>query len=648
MLLGQGQEEATRVDPRLRLRLRTLLAFAARYALDAFLCVAIFVAVYRILLPHINPLLPSMRGPVNFWGDEGTVLYHAERIRQGEVLYRDFFDFQGLFGFLPFTIAFSIAPVSAETGRLTMFVLMAAWGSVTYLTVKAVTAKRWAAVLVALYFPLCVFPTWPYAYQHFIADLWITCAVLFAIYAERDAFERGWVVAGIFTALGLWTSLSEGGVAFASLLASCIVLRYAGRRPWRIVLDFAAGFGGVTALYALYLASRGALRAAIHAVLVFPFTSYGENNKTEYGFDGVRYVTAWLNAGEFEGGVVQRLVDMTMKVPKYGVVVSLLVALVLLDRVAYRRHTRRVKRRGIPWPVLSACVLVASLGALAVPVWGNFTRSDIAHIGAVQQMSVLALTVLWAPISKENLTRWRWRVVWGLQAIAGVYVLSILYDTGKFHRANAAQVEPKSLTAAIRAHYNCPILEARTRPDDSVVVNYGGWAHLVCGRKSAISFPHLMAGPYWDEMWPVAAREIVARKPRVLMLTSNDFQRLTRHEPAIAALYIGMNGNYMLAEGRPGPPWTPAEWRYTSRGPAGTTVRGHVSFYAGVGAPPFTAHFDDREESAFTYLDGATVQIFANGATYILERDETGRSMTGFVYEGKIVRTVEAEIERPL
>ena len=47
---------------------------------------------------------------------------------------------------------------TAATGRVTMYLLMAAWGAVTYLTVKEVTQKRIAAVLVALYFPLCVFP----------------------------------------------------------------------------------------------------------------------------------------------------------------------------------------------------------------------------------------------------------------------------------------------------------------------------------------------------------------------------------------------------------------------------------------------------------------------------------------------------------
>ena len=627
-------------------RTAALFGFVRRHAIDAVLCALVAYAVFRILLPHVNPELPSLRGPVKFWGDEGTVLYHAERIRQGDVLYRDFFDFQGFFGFLPFTVAFSVAPVTPTTGRVTMYLLMAAWGAVTYLTVKEATQKRLAAVLVALYFPLCVFPTWPYAYQHFIAGLWVTAAVLFGIHGDRGGRAWAWSIAGIFSALGFWTSLSEGAVAFVGLFGACLLVGYATRASWARPLMFVAGFASVTALYAIYLASHGALGVAIHDVLVFPFTSYGANNKTEYGFDAPRYVAAWEKVSPWQGRVADHLVAMTLLLPKWGIVVALIVAAVLLDRAFHRRHTRRVQRTGAPWSAFAPCVYVASLGALAVPVWAGYTRSDVSHIGFVQQESVIALTALLAPIRAVNLTKWRWRFVFGLQVVAVVFLAKTVYDAGRFQYANAKAAPAADFDAAVDAESRCALLERRTEPEDRVVTNYAAWVHLACKRKSAISFPHLQQGGYWQEMWPQAAREIAERKPRILLIGSMEFHTLARHEPAIGELYVAAGNSYVLREGRPGPPWGASEWSHTVRGPGGAVVRGRIAFRKNEanGALPWLAFVDDAQVGAPTYVDGARVEIFDGPRTWLLERDPAGRAMTGAIYDGAGVRSVEAEL----
>src|SRR5262245_20675823 len=116
---------------------------------DVLLSVALFFGTYHSLKPYLNPHLESLRGQIKFYPDEGVVLHHAARILQGEMLYRDFFYFQGLIGYLPFTIGFSVATPGAVTGRLVMHTVIAAWTVVTYLLVKEVTQKRWAAALVA-------------------------------------------------------------------------------------------------------------------------------------------------------------------------------------------------------------------------------------------------------------------------------------------------------------------------------------------------------------------------------------------------------------------------------------------------------------------------------------------------------------------
>lgn len=625
-------------------------AFLWTHAVDVALCIGIAVASFLILRPFLNPDFESIRGKVTYSWDEGVVLHHALRLRQGEMLYRDFFDFQGFFSYLPFTLGFTVATPGATTGKTVMFVLMSLWGAVTYLTVKEVTHKRWAGVLVALYFPLCVWPTWPFAYQHFIGDLWATTAVLFAIHGEKSNLRRGWLVAGVFSALAMWTSLSEGLPAFLALFASCLFVRYARRDRWHLLGQYLSGALAFTAFYVLVLVARGALVAAYEAVLVFPFKHYGPGNRTAYAYDAAMFVAQWMARGPEQGRAAQLLVDMTMNAPKIGVVVSSGVAALLAHRVLHRFYTGRPKHGIIPWDTFAPCVYVASLGSLAVPVWWGITRSDIAHIGFVQQMSVIAMTALWLPASTLRRRWWsgRWRPLAAIQILSGIAVVVVLLQAGTFFRTNVQNAKWKDIDEHIAndpAHpdRHCETLHARLEPDDRMVaLSHGGYTHLTCKRRSAISIPHLLHNDpnYWGAMWPKAAREIAERRPRLLLVSPTDFEVLARYQPSLRSLYIGFNLNYMLAEGRPGPPLaTGEEWWYAIHDEAtGRLEReGALTFAKGPGTPmssPYVALLDDAKDGVFTYLDGNKVQIFEGSRIYVLERGEDGRTMTGRAFEG--------------
>ena len=616
-------------------------------AIDAALAVAVAVAVFVLLWPFLNPELEAIRGKVTYSWDEGVVLHHALRIAQGEMLYRDFFDFQGFFSYLPFALGFSVATPSPRTGKIVMFLLMAGWGAVTFLTVKEVTHRRWLGVLVALYFPLCVWPTWPFAYQHFIADLWATTAVLFAARGEKRRSPRAWMLAGVFSALAMWTSLSEGLSAFAALLTCVVVVRFARREGWAYLEKFLAGAFGFTAVYVLFLAARGALRKAHYAVLVFPFKHYGPGNRTQYAYDAAEFLGRWRGRGPLEREASELLVEMTMDLPKAGVVAASVVALVLVHRALYRLFTRRPKEGLVPWDTLAPSAYLASLGSLALPVWAGVTRSDIAHIGFVQQMSVLGIAALFLPAETLARRRWtgKWRALTAIQLAAGVALAFVLWKAGAFLRKNASRARWSDIDAYIAndpAHpdRHCETLQARLRPDDRfVALSHGGYTHLTCGRRSGISIPHLLHNDpnYWGAMWPKAARDIVTNRPRLLLVSTTDFEVLARHEPAIRALYMGYSLNYVLREGRPAPPLASTEWWYSIDGPGGALVReGPIRFVPGPGGPmdsPVVAFVDASEKAAFTYVDGPTVQIFDGTKSYVLERRDDGTTMVGKAFD---------------
>ena len=311
-----------------------------------------------------------------------------------------------------------------------------------------------------------------------------------------------------------------------------------------------------------------------------------------------------------------------------------------------------MKTRGIPWSTVAPCILAASLAGLGVPVVLGITRNDICHLGFVQQMSVIALCVLWAPISKESLKKLRWKLAFAAQLLIGGYVALVDYQSWQFLRTIAATAK----TAAVRrleddasAQYNCKSMRARTQPQDTVIIHYGGMGYLTCQRDSAISYPHLFHAPYWEAQWPIAAWEIVKKKPRVMYISDRDFIRLSTDQPIIRTMYFAAEGgSYVLTEGRPGPPFSMGVWNYTITGPAGRIVRGRIEIEPNPqGAPRYRSYFDGNTKAVMTHVDGSMVQLFEGSSIYTLERDPTGTRLSGLVWDGEHAREFAAELWDP-
>lgn len=624
-------------------------------AIDIAICVALFFTSYRIFYPFLNPDFESIRGPVTWSADEGIVLHHGLRIAQGEMLYRDFFDFQGFFGYLPFSIGYTLFTPSVSVGKKVMFVLMSLWVVVIYLTVKEVTRQRIAGIIMGLYFPLCVWPTWPFAYQHLIAELWSTAAVLFGIWGERKILPRGWLIAGALSGLAVWTSLPEGVPACFALMAACGAVRYARRDGWHFFGQFVAGAFGFTALYLVFLAVTGSLVAAYQAVIVWPFTHYAPINRTEYASDAQWMLSRWLGRGKVQAQAAQLMVDMTVKSPKAGIAVATGVALLLIHRMLHRFYAKRPKRDVIiPWDTFAPCVYIASLGAIGVPVLMGTVRTDLAHIGFVQMACVLALVPLWTPASTFRRRWWsgKWRGVTAVQLLSAAAVVFAIYRAGQFHQKNVNAAKWKDIDYYLShqgAEYidrHCDTLNARIQPGDTLaLLSHGGWTHVMCGTRSALSMPSLLhEQTYWGTQWKQAAREIKERKPRfILVPAAHDFDTLAQHEPALRDMYIGYWRNYMLKEGRPGPPFEPSEWWYSIEDATGRLVReGPIKFVKGPGAPmapPYLAYVDDNPKGQWTYLDGKKLHVYFGDReaweVFILERSEADlRTMTGTYFAG--------------
>jgi len=160
--------------------------------------------------------------------DEGIVLQGAQRILQGQVLYRDFFSFLTPGSYYWMALLFKIFGSTILVGRAALIVYGGLFSVLTYLLARRV-CSRWSALLASYMVTLSCLPFRFVALHNWdstlLAYLTLYCAVLW--------LEQGhwaWALGtGSFSSLTLLFVQSKGAGLALGLLAGFMVIRFRGR-----------------------------------------------------------------------------------------------------------------------------------------------------------------------------------------------------------------------------------------------------------------------------------------------------------------------------------------------------------------------------------------------------------------------------------
>lgn len=612
---------------------------------DAAIATILAALTFIALTPFLDASMLSIRASVRHMADEGTILSNADRVSRGQALYREVFDFKGPISYLPYVVAYKVAPATARTGRLTMFVIMALWAAAMFETARRITRLRSVAVVVALWVPFQIWQAWTYAYQDFIAQLFLIIGLLTAIRAFERAAPRapssgraflGVATSGMCCALALWTSLAQGFTGLVALAMAIVLVAWitdGGRAGFCVGAAFGVGTLVGTGGVFIWLASMGAVGAGLRAMLVFPFAHYQAANDTTYAYDAPIYADLWRDS-RWAHLTAQTILKATQTVPIVAVAFGLVVAAGLIVLLA-RPHRRSLPTRWVGQGALLARVaLPASLAATAVPVVLSQTRSDICHIGFIEGGCVVALLGVFALRPGPGIGG---DVAFICQRVLKLSLGATLLMAVSFY-VHTLRVKPPGfvdLDAEGLVAFDGDLIAARTRPADRVfVTSYGGWEYLYSRRDNATSFALLIDDSYSSEQWPVAARQIVAHRPRLLLVPESDFLKLVNEAPQIGVRYFGYSGNYMLDDRGEGPPFAlPASWEFTGDGIVGRAPgRLHVTIRGERASSRLLAWSGVRNTDMRAAIHGDLVSMFDGDDSYVgtLSRDGTRIAGTRF------------------
>jgi hypothetical protein len=492
--------------------------------------VGVFLFAVVVHLPYLAPGGPSPRytWPLKLVCDEGTVLYDSFRITCGEVIYRDFFQFQGPIFYYVHAGLFAVTGPSVAAARALNLLITALAATLIALLVARSLGPVAGAGAAVVHACLLV-PMWPYAYPHWMAEA-LALAGIYLLASSRGRARRE-LTGGAFLGLSAATIQSLG----LPILAVCMVaLAMPGiaQRSWketcvRPLRVFAGASLGV-APFVLYLGVFGALDQMWYAMFEWVFKHYSEGQKDAVMRGYGAYLESYIITHARVSWPWRDLAVTALRFIKFLPLFAICGAIVAIVQAIID-----TRRRSLDYGYL-----VIGMAAIAgtAPLLLGISRVDVTHIVFVGSFGLCG-----AAIALPPLVAWKPRfrlplmIAW---AIVGILVIA------NFGAKTVMTYRPSRKMQGWRGEVlklaMARWIDANVDPKERVVVaDMGGLQYLYI-RRSAVGFTFVPGNApkyYSDDQWRKLGGQILKVLPPVIELTEEQWVQVTQRTPELKQLY---------------------------------------------------------------------------------------------------------------
>jgi len=255
----------------------SLLPTRSGRAADAVVMLLIVggVALYLCLLP---------------WGlqaaDESYFLVEAKRLRDGEVMYRDIFEFVTPLATYAMATLFWLFGTTMATARIAMASLHGLTAALLYAAARGLSVRRTLAAAVPLIYVALCQAVWPYASWHWFSTFGaaaLLCALVAGAWSQHP--QRA-IVPGLISGVAIGMQQQKGivlaaGVGLVFAIDALLDYRYREHARWRLLIQRSAYFAlgvalVIVPLLAVFVIVAGP--AAVYDALIrFPLETYRAN-----------------------------------------------------------------------------------------------------------------------------------------------------------------------------------------------------------------------------------------------------------------------------------------------------------------------------------------------------------------------------------
>ncbi len=429
-------------------------------------------------------------------GDEGTLVYGAQRVAEGAVPYRDFFEVMGPGTFYWLGLFLKLFGTTWMVTRLLLLFTGVATTLVIYWLSRRL--RSGLSALPALLILVLAIPLWPAINHHWDSNLFALLA--FAAFVSWFDRPHDWQLPLAGALAGLTTFfIQQNGVL---LLLSFMLTLYLLCRKQPDFLPSAARLlaGYVSLLAALVLAfyAAGALRQFVYANLIWPVSHYGGVNSVPYGY-GLRELhwNAWVS-------LLAPLVPTPVAYGAAGLFLlpflAVAAAPLLLVILAVALRAKAFNRATLPYWITGAALWLAEIH-----------RLDITHlIYSAPLLLILCVSLL------HQLQRRFWR--YGFRVLAVAMVLFAVFNALVAQAARTRMVTRRGAVYAFAEDAALDFLDRHTEAGEPVFIYpYYPMYYFLSGTTNPTRFSILMYNMNTDSQFQEAISALERAKVRYVL-----------------------------------------------------------------------------------------------------------------------------------
>ncbi|RYD96402.1 MAG: hypothetical protein EOP61_18075 [Sphingomonadales bacterium] len=219
--------------------------------------------------------LPFIRS-VWLLADEGIWLHAARRMLDGQLLYRDFFEFHPPAGFLIVTGWMALFGETLVAARLMMVAVIALTAWLTFACCRIMSGRIGLSALLALAWVAAAQGTWTQVNHHWLTTLF-SMVTLWGILSSEGKPGR-LAVAGLAASAATLVTTHRGGLAVLAGLAALLMRR----SPKALAIYIGSGLAFFAAIVC-FLWAQGSLAPAFDQVVLYPLRHYANIQAVPFG-----------------------------------------------------------------------------------------------------------------------------------------------------------------------------------------------------------------------------------------------------------------------------------------------------------------------------------------------------------------------------
>ena len=474
-------------------------------ARDWAVALLLFVFSDLFLMPFLNFTI--------LFPDEGIILQGAQRILDGQVLYRDFFSFYTPGSYYWTALRFKLLGTSFFAARVVLLFYGGLISVCLYMLARRV-CSRWVAALTAYLFLVIGLPS-RFLVLHNWDSTVLTVLALYAAVWWAESSRWAWAFAtGTLVSLTCLFEQSKGaGLVVGLGVGFLLIARFGGRpnllrRPNLTVLY--AGLAWPAVLTFVYFASQHGLYQMIEDWL-WPLEHYSLANRLPYGYISLSFEGWETLYGS--GSVLRTLFYMSLTSPFFVVPFLPFLALALLVLAVYR-----MRREDPPSAVNSYYVLVCACGLGLVLGTVATGRPEADHLIYVAPPLLLVLSAF---LSGQVLNS---RLLREAQALLLVFFLVSFTAFGMVFLLSGP-LSAKQFLATRRGRIKLPCCDTVIpymerhipRGEEIFVYPYQPLYYFLTATSSPTKFDYLQLGLHSEDQIGEALAQLAAHPPRMMV-----------------------------------------------------------------------------------------------------------------------------------